>query len=322
MRPEEPSPHSTKVPHVLRASWSGKIPAIIVVLALAGCAPASPEPTHQSVQPRVAPRLKPNGPGERLIIDRYTNKFVLYDLDAQAIVGVDGRPQTFVYAFASGESDLVTVGSSDRGDFSIGRVGASGYEPVLDLPHSAAFPLAVGEYTYFTVNSYAQDGTIATRAVAYLSDGKLVEMPQLTGAVTGGAAVNGELWYTTYEEASDSFTLRSVTEKDPDAQPRERRTGLASGTLFAYDGKVVTEGHFAKGINADCDIYCTLDSANDRLYALKVAGDSLSLDALSLVSGEVQQIVTGDVLDLMIGPTTTTVLLRDRVVSFDTKDLP
>lgn len=307
---------------MLCTRWVCRALVAIAMVILAGCTPGAPEPPEQQVPTQAAQRLKPAGADERLIVDRYANKLVLYDIEAQAVLEVDDRPQTFVYTFAYGESDLVAVGSSDGGVSSIGRIGSSGFEPILDLPHAAAFPLAVGERTYFAVNTYTQAGVIATRAVAYLRDGELVELPHVTGAVTDGAAVDGELWYTTYEEESDSFTLHSVAEDDPDAQPRIRREGLADGTLFAYDGRVITEGLFTDGIQVGCDIYCALDAANDRLYVLEVAGESLTLDAISLSSGEVRQIATGDVLDLVVESSSTTVLMRDRVLTIGSEDLP
>lgn len=292
------------------------------MLLLAGCGPSSTERPERPAPTTAAQRLEPAGAHERLIIDRYTNKLVLYDVDAGSVLAVDDRPQTFVYAFNDGESDLVTVGSSDGGRFSIGRIGADGFESIIDLSDAAAFPLAVGEQSYFALNTYSKTGTIETRAVAYLSDGALVELPHVTGAVVGGAVVDGELWYTTYEQESDTFTLLSVTEGDADARPRVHREGLSDGTLFSYDGRIVTEGDFGSGVEVDCAIYCALDPAHDRLYILAVDGESLALDAASLATGEVRRVVTGDVLDLAVGSDSTTVLLRDRIATFDSAELP
>ncbi|RXR25388.1 hypothetical protein EQW78_10185 [Oerskovia turbata] len=303
------------LPRILRAAWV--IPGVIL---LAGCSASE----QAAPQPEAVVDLPSSlTDGEVFLLDRYKNKLVVFDAEL-GVVEEDEREQSFGYAFPTRDSDLMTVGSSLGGDFEIVRRTDTELRSVLTVADRGVFPLATdGADEYFLINDYGPDGAVEDSTVAVLRDAELRELPQITGNVAGGALVDGLLWFTSYDEPSDSFTLSSVLPSDETASPVVVSTGLEDGALFATQGRLIVDGDFGLGPDApECDLYCYVDEAADRLYALQTTAENLVLVAVDLASGEQRTVVEGDIVDFAPGPDGLVVHLRTGSVTLPEENLP
>src|SRR6185312_3427543 len=117
-------------------------------------------------------------------------------------------PNVIQYAFPT-PSEYFTTGNSSGSGFSIIRVRGNLIQPILKLDdNQGIFPLATDGAQQFFLHSQYTDGREGSRVVVSMGpQGKLTPYPHATGLIDSGALLGGTLYFTTYQEKSNDYTL-------------------------------------------------------------------------------------------------------------------
>lgn len=249
----------------------------------------------------------------RYVVDRYSNKLVVYDDSAGREVAVDGRPQTFVYGFPGTASPIFTVGSSVGGDFQVVDLASRSLAPVTTVRDEGAFPLTFDQHRQlFLINAYSKSGTIASSKIAEL-DGARMRTVVTSDKPVSSAALDGDtLWLTSYDKASGSYELSSLSLRAP-SDVRVQSRNLRTGSLFLYQGRPVTDGRFTNRVTEPCDIYCYLDPGPGRLFSLHVRDADLVLDVVNLAHGTRKHVAHGAIVDFAVAGGSVRVRFQDHI---------
>lgn len=299
-------------------------------LLLSGCtSPASTGSSTSSPPTSGAPEFRPSLSDTRIaLINRFSNKLTVYDTTSATVVQEDERQQSFAYALPVEPPTNITVGSSHpaRGNkFQIVRMTRTSLDPVVTLTGKGAFPLAAnGGTTYYLLEPFDTQGRSTTPVeIGELKGTTLRVVARVNGSVSTGTVGEGRLWFTTYEEASNTYTLNSLALTDLGGRATVHRTGLRSDALTTFAGKVVVGGNYGpKASEVDCSLYCRLDDAAHRIYRLgNSSGGDLVVEVVDVRSGRRKTLVTGSIIDLARTDDGLTVYLDGAIRTFSEGDL-
>lgn len=296
---------------------------LAATLLLSGCAVGA-APPERGLPVAAAPELLPGEgvEGSALVLfNRFTQRLVAYDPATSQVVPPSTAPTTSQYGFPTA-SPYYTTGNSAGTGFRVVRVEGRGVDTVVTLPDGeGVFPLATdGEVHLFTRSEYRADGRETRRALVTLEGDRLVEHPEVTGAVDRGAVLRGQLYYTTYEPSTDDWSLRRVPVADRTARPELVRTGLQGAGVHVHEGRVVTTtaDRLVSGERSwPCVDLCWFEDAHRALLRLRVDEQAgLSLDVLDTRDGRLRA-TRGEVVDFAVEGATLVVYREGSVDRLD-----
>ncbi|WP_341281207.1 hypothetical protein [Paenibacillus sp. FSL H8-0537] len=219
---------------------------LIVQLALAGCSRQSDvQPGGGTVNNVELPKCSEEGQCMYLI-NRYSQKLLTYNEKTKSIEEQQDIPNYIYYEFNT-ISPYFTVGNSLTNGFSILRIDKDNVtESVLlkDRKNEAIFPLATNGERYFFIHSYYDDsGKETKRTIAELINDSTKDLPNVSALVSYGTIVKDKLYYTVYDETSNSFNLQSLLLNNLDAAPRIEADNLETGELYSTNGELLTSSN-------------------------------------------------------------------------------
>ncbi len=281
--------------------------ALASLLLLGACAGAEGAGEPAAAPPQSGDiRLPGKSNSDSLVLfNRYRQRLLTFDPDAQAIDEMSNVLNYLQYEFPTG-SDLYTAGHSITNGFSVVQVVDETIQTVLEVADDEGiFPLATdGDRSFFLLTRYV-DGAEVDRRLVRLDEGAaLVEYPNATGLIDGGALVGDTLYYTVFREQTGDYALFQADAGDPAAQPVAVQQGMPSGRLYVHDGELYTSDQtsiFRGDDRFECADLCYFYDDLGVLVRIAVNADSdLALDVVDTDTKEVIGSVTG-VIDFRVG---------------------
>ncbi|MGX4601764.1 hypothetical protein [Faecalimicrobium sp. JNUCC 81] len=179
---------------------------------------------------------------EIILFNRYNQNIVTYDTNKKSITQWNDNSNLFQYEFNT-SSDLYTSGHSIDNEFKILKFENGSYKIIYNLnKNEAIFPLASDGDTYLFVHSfYNKDGSeiLSKRTISLFDEKekKLQDYKNTRGLILYGAFYDNKLFYTTYQQSSDTFDLYSLEFSNFDSDPTLLEKGLEDGKVFvSIDG--------------------------------------------------------------------------------------
>lgn len=233
------------------------------------------------------------------VFNPFESKFGTYNLKyfrPEAISNKSDNANVMQYAFHTG-STLYTSGDSIRNHFEIVNLENGSVKTVVKLKNQmtdAVFPLATdGSNTFFFIADCSAPGLPLSR-VARFEKGRLVEFSKTKGHITDGALLNGQLYFTSYDENSQNYTLYSLDYSSYNSNPVIVKKGLALGQIYVLNKKLYmsdktriynSEDQFE---NKSENFY---DTASNTLIQLGASSEGGSLLSLVVIKCDTKKIV-------------------------------
>jgi len=296
---------------------------LMVAPALTACSSdASPPSDGASVTPHVFP--PPVGAGQIPLIDRHTDRLVVFDVDRAAVVSAAGDDQTFQYSLPGRRpSTIITSGDSDENRSELVEMTDDGVRVLRSLDR-AAYPIArTGDTTYLQLSTIRPDGSLGATSLARVTpDGDVDPIADLDAQIAGAVVVDGRLWYTTHDADSDLFALWSASLTEA-FEPRPERRGLRTGALFRAGEKVVVDGDFGSRLpRVDCSLHCLVDDRERHVFSLTTGETALTLTAFNLGTGASKILAEGEIVDFFTDGPALMVYQAGAVTTIGHRDLP
>jgi len=217
--------------------------ACIIVSVLSGCAINRERLNMRRGDARNSAAIylpKPQSDTQIVLYDGFSNLFV-YDTKKQGVVQRSNVENYIQYGFNT-PSRYFTAGHSFKLGFKVLRVTPSGIEIVLNLPaNTGIFPLATdGKRKFFVMTHYGPSAVQERAVVVSLeADYRLQEFPKTKrGSISGGALLDGRLYFTSYDSRTKAYGLYSLDYSDILAEPLLVEQGLKWGEVFAHAGRI------------------------------------------------------------------------------------
>lgn len=225
-----------------------KITLIVLLLhvTLTGCF-NSTQTAHSNTK-----YLNPKTDDSILLVDRFSQKLVSYNVKSKNIEEKMNQ-QNFMFYDLGPTSDLLTAGHSTEFGFDLLEISQKKVKILYKAKDKEGiFPLAYSNNTYFlTKSEYDNSGAETKRTLIKYdkSSNKMQDYPNVNGLITYGIVQDSQLYYTVYKESENDYTLYSISINDPEATPKEIKTGLVSGEIFAQGEDFYTSSE--KTIDSD-----------------------------------------------------------------------
>lgn len=170
----------------------------------------------------------------------YTQKMVVYDEESKSASLLDDTKNQFQF-WIDGSDDLFLNGNSLTNEFSL--VQAKKSQTVLLHTFNKGegiFPIGIiGHKVYFIHSYYDQDGKENTqrRCISeYDLDSSIIQdYGQTSGLIDYGAVSDEYIYYTTYDEEKDLYSLLKVETTNHQAAPALLRENLTEGIVLVKD---------------------------------------------------------------------------------------
>ncbi|MFB9331136.1 hypothetical protein ACFFSY_34815 [Paenibacillus aurantiacus] len=219
---------------------------LIVQLAIVGCSRQNDRPTSgETVNDVELPKCSDEGQCVYLV-NRYSQKLLTYNPKTKSIEEQQNIPNYIYYEYNT-VSPFFTVGNSITNGFSILKMDKNVVDEVVrlkDRKNEAIFPLATNNERHFFIHSYYDDsGKETKRAIAELIQDRTQDIPNVSGLVSDGAIVKDKLYYTVYNESSNSFELQSLLLDNLQAAPHTEAENLESGNVYSLNGELLTSNN-------------------------------------------------------------------------------
>lgn len=210
-------------------------------------------------------------PGNKLnntimVYNAFDQKFIPYDTKTSTIPTVKSKDNIFQYSFKT-KSPYYTSGDSFYNNFEIVKLTSGAIETVYTLENEetdAVFPLATdGENYFFTKATYLGD-LPPSFVICKFQDNKLMEYPNNKGAICNGALLDNKLYYTTYNQTDDKYSLYVLDYSDMSNKANLINNNLEAGELLILNKKLY--------ISDNNSIYCDNDSfkkASENFYDIE-----------------------------------------------------
>ena len=212
-----------------------------------GCGKGSPG-TIADAPPRIA--LPECGSTENCIYlyNRYSQKLLSYNVDAKTVEQQSNIVNYIQYEFNEAKNRYFTAGNSLTNGFvilSVDQKEITELHRLADDKHEAVFPLATDGGKHLFIRSYYDtDGIESKRSIAQLNpDNTLSDFSNVTGLVSSGVLIGQQLFYTTYEEAINAYSLYVLDVTDLSSKPLLVEENLEASELYALNGRLLVSDH-------------------------------------------------------------------------------
>lgn len=221
---------------------------LFILCSLAtGCGTTSPG-TVADAPPRIA--LPECGSTENCIYlyNRYSQKLLSYNVDAKTVEQQSNIVNYIQYEFNEAKNRYFTAGNSLTNGFailSVDRKEIAEVHRLADEKNEAVFPLATDGGKHLFIRSYYdEEGTESKRSIAQLNpDNTLSDFSNVTGLVSSGVLIGEQLYYTTYEEAMNAYSLFALDVTDLSSKPQLVGENLEASELYALNGRLLVSDH-------------------------------------------------------------------------------
>ncbi|MFC0628571.1 hypothetical protein [Kribbella deserti] len=284
-------------------------------LILTGCS-GEQAPSAEPAPPVI--RLPENLNADSLVLyNRFTQRLLAYDQKSFTVTQESNQQNFIQYAFPV-VSEYFTAGDSKGDDFSVLRVRGNRIEEVVELPpNSGIFPLATdGKQWLYTKSDYVEGRETHRVLVAVDPDGSHREYAGATGLIDSGAIIGHTLYFTTFDEPTEKYSLSSLDLRSLDAKPKPLSKGLPAGGLYVHNGLLYTSTatQLVNGKDAfDCKEFCYFyDQAGVLLRIFLNKEASLVLD---VIDSRTKKVITSrkDLVDFTVSGGTLVVYRRDGI---------
>ncbi|WP_374020530.1 hypothetical protein ABU162_13470 [Paenibacillus thiaminolyticus] len=212
-----------------------------------GCGKGSPG-TIADAPPRIA--LPECGSTENCIYlyNRYSQKLLSYNVDAKTVEQQSNIVNYIQYEFNEAHNRYFTAGNSLTNGFvilSVDQKEIKELHRLADENNEAVFPLATDGGKHLFIRSYYDtNGMESKRSITQLnSDNTLSDFSNVTGLVSSGVLIGQHLFYTTYEEAINAYSLYALDVTDLSSKPQLVEENLEASEVYALNGRLLVSDH-------------------------------------------------------------------------------